>query len=756
MRSRSPWRSRAIRSTSSPAWPASRAPSTSRCPIPRGRRCCSPAARLRSCASTPQRPIRSAPSPPSSRDARGGCASALPARRRRGRLPHLRARRSDRAPPRPARREGPARRAPPLRPLPGVGSRARHSGRCSPCVATPAARPGSSAWATPAPSLERAARAGPLAAGLPVDEYRAAVRRILAYLAAGDCYQVNLTQPFSAPLAAPPWAVFASPRAPRIRPRTRPTSTSATRWSVATRPSSSCAGADAASRRGPSRGRARAAATPRATRRWPPSCERDPKERAEHVMIVDLERNDLGRVCVARDVRVDGCSTSSAIRTRASPGVARRRRPCATTSTSRRCSPRSSPADRSPARRSCARWRSSPSWRAARAASTPARSDSSLPRGDLELGLPIRTAVVATGVLAGTPAAASSPTRIPSASWPRRGSRPAAIRLALGERLDQERGVLVWLNGRLSPTRARLASRRSIAACCTATGLYDTWRTYDGEPFAVAAHLRRLAAAARVLEPAAARPGRRRGRGARASSCGATACATPPSGSRSPAAPPATTCVPGPRAHDRPSSSPCAALPADLAEQQARGIAAVLLPFPRDVAPPWGGVQAARPRRAPCSDGMLAGRGAARARASTSPRRGDVTEGTTSNLFLVERGAAGDAAFRVRRPRRRDARPRPARSRAGAGLPVREEPSRSPGCGAADELFVTVVDGRDPAARRGSTADAGRWTPGPGHPRRSSERYRAAVAAAIRRARVAGSRSYLIARPREPWTGWGR
>src|SRR6185312_11096798 len=49
----------------------------------------------------------------------------------------------------------------------------------------------------------------PLAPAWPRPAYLAAARRILAYLAAGDAYQVNLTQPWAAPLSAPAWALYA-------------------------------------------------------------------------------------------------------------------------------------------------------------------------------------------------------------------------------------------------------------------------------------------------------------------------------------------------------------------------------------------------------------------------------------------------------------------------------------------------------------------------------------------------------------------
>jgi anthranilate synthase component 1 len=133
-----------------------------------------------------------------------------------------------------------------------------------------------------------------------------AVRRALDYIAAGDVYQANLSRG---------WRATAEPRVdpPMIYRRLRATNPSpfaallryadfallsssperlvsirgntvSTRPIAGTRPRGATAEADAALAR---------------------SLLDNEKERAEHVMLIDLERNDLGRVCAGGSVRVD-------------------------------------------------------------------------------------------------------------------------------------------------------------------------------------------------------------------------------------------------------------------------------------------------------------------------------------------------------------------------------------------------------------------------------------------------------------------
>jgi anthranilate/para-aminobenzoate synthase component I len=158
--------------------------------------------------------------------------------------------------------------------------------------------------ATPPPTVPGPLAREPLVPLVSPAAYRLAVRRILHYLRAGDAYQVNLTLPFATDLAAPPWALCARLAARHPVPYTayldlgdavvvmnspelllrRRGQRVETRPIKGTRPRGSDAAHDAA---------------------LAAELARDPKERAEHVMIVDLERNDLGRVCEVGSVTVE-------------------------------------------------------------------------------------------------------------------------------------------------------------------------------------------------------------------------------------------------------------------------------------------------------------------------------------------------------------------------------------------------------------------------------------------------------------------
>jgi para-aminobenzoate synthetase component 1 len=133
--------------------------------------------------------------------------------------------------------------------------------------------------------------------------YLAAIRQAKEYIAAGDIYQVNLSQRLSAPLATTPFDLY------RNLTRTNPAPFSA----YLETPDAaivSCSPERFLQVRGrevetrPIKGTRPRGATPEEDARLAAELLASEKDRAENVMIVDLERNDLGRVCEYGSVHV--------------------------------------------------------------------------------------------------------------------------------------------------------------------------------------------------------------------------------------------------------------------------------------------------------------------------------------------------------------------------------------------------------------------------------------------------------------------
>src|SRR4029079_3256321 len=131
--------------------------------------------------------------------------------------------------------------------------------------------------------------------------HAAAVEAVRAAIARGDVYQVNLVQHLSAPFSGSPRALAAR-LAPLTQPNDAPLGDSAWRvlegndWAiVSASPELFLSRSGDVLRTRPIKG----------TRPLGDRAELLPsaKDAAEHVMIVDLERNDLSRVCVPGSVR---------------------------------------------------------------------------------------------------------------------------------------------------------------------------------------------------------------------------------------------------------------------------------------------------------------------------------------------------------------------------------------------------------------------------------------------------------------------
>ncbi len=140
--------------------------------------------------------------------------------------------------------------------------------------------------------------------------YIKSVHKIKQYIAAGDIYQANLSQRFEVPLDIPGWEYFDRLRklnpAPYACYMKFPKSGAGTSgWEL-----SGCSPELLIKKRGqrvetrPIAGTRPRGRNPGQDRRMSSELLLSEKERAEHVMLVDLERNDLGRVCVPGSVRV--------------------------------------------------------------------------------------------------------------------------------------------------------------------------------------------------------------------------------------------------------------------------------------------------------------------------------------------------------------------------------------------------------------------------------------------------------------------
>lgn len=133
--------------------------------------------------------------------------------------------------------------------------------------------------------------------------YQLMVRRAKGFIAAGDVYQCNLSQSFSASWSGDPWTLYRD--LTRINPSPYAALwRSGTRWMVSSSP-------ELLYRLEAGRVETRPIAgtyprrVPLSNDRWiADALVHDAKERAEHIMLVDLERNDLGRVCLPTTVQV--------------------------------------------------------------------------------------------------------------------------------------------------------------------------------------------------------------------------------------------------------------------------------------------------------------------------------------------------------------------------------------------------------------------------------------------------------------------
>lgn len=184
-----------------------------------------------------------------------------------------------------------------------------HQQQCSYLVATASRRDEILTWlaasteATPAFILTTSFRAD-----IDREEYGRCFRAVSQYLHAGDCYQVNLAQRFQARCEGDSWAAYLKLRGATPAPfgawMTWQGHDRRERTILSLSPERFLRLHDHKLVTSPIKGTRPRGATPEEDQCLAEELKLSLKDRTENVMIVDLLRNDLGRVCSAGSVRV--------------------------------------------------------------------------------------------------------------------------------------------------------------------------------------------------------------------------------------------------------------------------------------------------------------------------------------------------------------------------------------------------------------------------------------------------------------------
>ena len=189
----------------------------------------------------------------------------------------------------------------------------------APCPLDPDADPEAAYWRTVAtladlkgrlsgpiprpPERDGAAVLGPVTSNMDRETFEGAVERCRQYIFAGDAFQVVPSQRFSAPMDLDPFAVYRGLRTVNPSPYMFFLETDEVAL-VGSSPEMLVKVEGRSVEMHPIAGSRPRGATEEEDERLAEELLADPKERAEHVMLVDLGRNDLGRVSEIGTVRV--------------------------------------------------------------------------------------------------------------------------------------------------------------------------------------------------------------------------------------------------------------------------------------------------------------------------------------------------------------------------------------------------------------------------------------------------------------------